>query len=114
MAKNTEANRRYYLKHREKELARCRANHEAAPEKRRARRYKVSLERMRELLAIPNCECCGRTLTAEKRLSRHIDHCHTSNKVRGAICADCNALLGYANDDVTRLQAAIAYLEKHK
>jgi len=35
-------------------------------------------------------------------------------RVRGIIHARCNALLGLANDDVERLEAAISYLERSR
>lgn len=42
-----------------------------------------------------------------------VDHDHTTNAVRGLLCANCNLAIGYACDDVTVLQKAIAYLRKH-
>ena len=39
-----------------------------------------------------------------------IDHCHTSGKVRGILCRDCNAALGLVKDDVAILKQLIEYL----
>ena len=40
-----------------------------------------------------------------------IDHCHKTNEVRGLLCSFCNALIGYARDDINTLQSAIEYLK---
>ncbi|MFJ9131298.1 endonuclease VII domain-containing protein [Streptomyces sp. NPDC102340] len=47
-------------------------------------------------------------------LSPHVDHCHTSSKVRGLLCRACNLALGHFKDDVHRLRAAIQYIELHE
>lgn len=39
-----------------------------------------------------------------------IDHCHATNKIRGALCSSCNIGLGMFKDDVERLKKAIDYL----
>lgn len=41
----------------------------------------------------------------------HVDHCHSTGKVRGLLCSRCNLLLGKAKDDVGILIAAVNYLE---
>jgi hypothetical protein len=41
-----------------------------------------------------------------------IDHCHTTNKVRGLLCRTCNVAIGYLNDDIALLESAIDYLKK--
>lgn len=41
-----------------------------------------------------------------------IDHCHTSNKIRGLLCGPHNAALGLFNDSIEELEAAIKYLNK--
>lgn len=57
------------------------------------------------------CAICG---THHSRLNRglFVDHCHSSEQVRGLLCQFCNTLLGMAQDDSKILQKAIKYLEK--
>ena len=39
-----------------------------------------------------------------------VDHCHSTNKVRGLLCLKCNTALGLMGDNVHNLQNAITYL----
>lgn len=41
-----------------------------------------------------------------------IDHCHTSGKVRGLLCSNCNRGLGMFLDDPQLLQNAVKYLQR--
>lgn len=42
------------------------------------------------------------------------DHCHITFYSRGLLCNNCNVLLGVADDSVTILLGAIAYLKKFR
>lgn len=50
------------------------------------------------------CEACG----ARDRLV--VDHSHTTGRVRGILCDDCNVTLGKMGDDPDRLLSLAAYL----
>lgn len=41
----------------------------------------------------------------------HVDHCHSTEKVRGLLCPACNKGLGHFKDNATVLRLAIEYLE---
>lgn len=41
-----------------------------------------------------------------------VDHDHTTGKVRGLLCHNCNRALGLLQDNKSYLQSAINYLKK--
>ena len=69
--------------------------------------FKLTFEDRAMLNAKPFCQICGTT----KRL--HIDHCHTTNKIRGYLCAAHNQGIGLFNENIEDLKAAINYLKLH-
>lgn len=60
-----------------------------------------------------SCAICGKTSDEEgQRLA--IDHCHSTSKVRGVLCSNCNKALGLFNDNPDLLCNAAEYLSKYK
>jgi hypothetical protein len=61
------------------------------------------------------CAICRRPLDllAFDRQS-HVDHDHRTGAVRGILCLKCNPGLGAFDDNITFLEAAIAYLKTHR
>lgn len=53
------------------------------------------------------CAICGKP--DRRRLS--VDHDHDTGAVRGLLCSRCNSGIGFMDDDLTRLRAAVRYLE---
>ncbi len=71
--------------------------------------YERMMEEQDEKCAI--CRKGGFPKTGPKRLN--IDHNHTTGKVRGLLCVDCNNGVGRFHDDIDFMHNAIQYLIKH-
>lgn len=95
------------------------ANPDAVKSKHYKARYGISLEEAKQLLENQGncCAICNKQLDfyagVKGRDKPVVDHCHTTNKVRGILCTNCNLLLGYSFDKTTTLETAITYLEKY-
>lgn len=76
-----------------------------------AQKYNSTIEEINEVLSKINCEICGASPKPEKR--NFIDHCHTTGKVRGLLCDDCNMGIGRFKDNPDLLKKAIEYLNEH-
>lgn len=57
------------------------------------------------------CAICARTL--KNHFNLHVDHCHTTGKVRGLLCNKCNQGIGLFGEDAAKMRLAIEYLVKH-
>ena len=53
------------------------------------------------------CAICFKELITKST----VDHCHTTNKIRGILCYSCNLLLGLAKDNIAILTSAILYIK---
>jgi hypothetical protein len=71
-------------------------------------RYGVTKEWFNSKLG-NGCAICKVELTSNKV---HIDHCHSTGKVRGLLCELCNKGLGQFKDNITNLENAINYLKE--
>lgn len=72
-------------------------------------RYGLSYDQYFIMLVEQNYQCKICSIHNDvKKLG--VDHCHSTGRVRGLICQDCNFSLGRMQDSVERLQNAINYL----
>lgn len=94
-----------------KECENLKARSNPLRHKYRFSKYGLSKKDYLLMLAKQNNQCaiCG-----EKPLRPIIDHCHQTNKIRGVLCNRCNSILGFAEDKIHVLEAAIVYLENRK
>ena len=60
------------------------------------------------------CAICGKEEKNVLRGRLNIDHCHTTGKVRGLLCHNCNAALGLLEDSIDNLTSAVSYLLRNK
>ena len=75
------------------------------------KRYNLTEEIYQKILLLQNNQCaiCQKE-TPGKLL--HVDHNHSSGKIRGLLCAKCNAGLGLFADSSILLQKASTYLRE--
>lgn len=71
-------------------------------------RYGIDIDEYEAILAAQNNQCA--TCDREWSKSLHIDHCHTTNKVRGLLCGRCNPALGLVNEDIKILERMLDYV----
>ena len=77
------------------------------------RRYGIDLQDYQRILESQNgkCEICnGGLVRNRKRFD--IDHCHTTGKVRGLLCSNCNRAIGLLRDNVRIAEKMVEYLQK--
>lgn len=76
-------------------------------------KYGINSEIYDKMLEDQDHRCCiCRSDTPDGSGNFHVDHCHTTGKVRGLLCHHCNTGIGSLKDDVDILQKAIDYLNK--
>ena len=98
-------------RNREKRNARVRVyranNLDKNADKQLRRYYGISLDQYNKMFSDQQGKCaiCGK---AEKL---HVDHCHTTSKIRGLLCGRCNRGIGSFKDSITSLLNAARYLQ---
>jgi hypothetical protein len=72
--------------------------------------YGLTNQQYLDLVAAQNsaCRICSKVEADHFRL--HIDHCHSTSKVRGLLCGPCNQGIGLLRHSTEILQAAQKYL----
>ena len=88
---------------------------EKAWERKIRHSYNLSKEAFLQLLDIQGnvCVICGSDdWGCGKKTNRpHVDHNHSTGKVRGLLCNNCNRCLGLLKEDTNVLKSMISYLD---
>lgn len=97
---------------RSRELSRqteARKTKEAKRDRHYKKTYGITYAQVLELLASQGGKCpiCDRGIQEMGRGGGHLDHCHTTGRVRGVLCNECNRALWLAE---WFAQQAAAYL----
>ena len=82
-------------------------------EYRLVHKYNITLDEYNNLLIKQNnsCAICGRA--DPTGYNWHVDHDHTTGKVRGLLCSKCNQGLGLFDENTNSLNRAIKYLNEN-
>lgn len=98
--------------------SRARDNYNSDRDRNRVylRRYGITLEAVTAMAVDQNYECsiCDKKcafLAGNRSNAFVVDHCHTTGRIRGLICATCNRGLGLFYDDPELLMRAAKYLD---
>lgn len=109
-------NNRYFYQCRDCKRTREREKYRSNPKEslriRRNYRYKIS-QRQYDILWVAQDGCCAICKTDEEDLTRDfaVDHNHTTGKIRGLLCLNCNTALGLLKENPELFKAAVEYLE---
>lgn len=105
----------YEASHKKERLDYYHSRKDKARSKYLQRSFGITLEQYNVLLEMQHgvCAIClePETATSNGKLKAlAVDHDHSTNKIRGLLCANCNRALGGFKDNVERLRRAAEYL----
>lgn len=72
-------------------------------------RFGISREEYSQMLVNQNNSCA--ICKKEIKWEAHVDHCHTTGKIRGLLCRNCNLGLGGFKDNIDTIRKAIDYVQ---
>ena len=80
-------------------------------------KYGLSLNKYNKLLKEQKnrCAICRKNPKGISKRSKllHVDHDHSTKKIRGLLCHKCNLGIGHLNDDLSIVRNAVRYLKRH-
>jgi hypothetical protein len=115
--KRKAASRRRYANNVERERAWRKKSRDANPEQTKNLRlksvYGITLENFKAMQVAQSnrCAICQKDFGAEYSNRPHVDHCHTTEVVRGLLCDRCNVGLGFLEHSEF-VSSALVYLGK--
>ena len=76
--------------------------------------YGLTIERYDEMRKEQNfaCAICEIHESNAPKGRLFVDHCHGTGKVRGLLCARCNSILGFFDEDIEKIKRAIDFLKR--
>jgi hypothetical protein len=74
--------------------------------------YQLTREQYLAMVENQGGRCAICSTRPDSHFSLHIDHCHTTNVVRGLLCQQCNQAIGLLKDDPELFSNAMTYLSK--
>ena len=89
-------------------------NADHVKDKRLQRKFGITLEQYKVMLEAQGSACAICKGESSGKGGFHVDHDHSSGKVRGLLCYRCNIVLGMMAESPDRLRAAAEYLERTK
>lgn len=75
--------------------------------------YNITIEQFNDMLKAQDEKCVTCSVDISRKGHSNVDHCHSTQKVRGILCPNCNKALGMVGDSIAILQSLVAYLQKH-
>ena len=115
----------YRSKNRDRCVRSCAAWKKNNPEKKRASsrktwlksNYGITPECFDRLMREQNgmCAICNAVFDQGSKIDNaHVDHCHSSGKIRGLLCRTCNTGIGMLREDVGIFMRAVSYLRRNE
>lgn len=115
----------YFQRNKDRIIKRTNKYHEEHPDMRKnahlKRSFGISIDEYNNMVRMQGgkCKLCGKketkTINAKggRPHSLAVDHCHSTNKIRGLLCIDCNRGIGFLKDSPDLLRKAADYLDAH-
>lgn len=97
------------------ECKQCTKNSPSYHKKRKEHRlrvYSISMEQLEQMFVSQEGKCAICTKEFKHWSKMHVDHNHTTGKVRQLLCASCNTGIGFFKEDISILSSAIQYIKK--
>lgn len=80
------------------------------------REYRMTVEEYAAMLSAQGgvCASCEGAAKGRWKSRLHVDHDHSTGKVRGLLCQNCNIALGQLKDSVSTIEKLLEYMKKHR
>lgn|ERR1017187_43264 len=89
-------------------------NRDKAYERERLRKYNLTSAEFAQLFLLQGSRCAGCGIQFTDHTKLQVDHCHSTNVVRGLLCRPCNTALGFVKDDIKVLKSLIKYVSSKR